>query len=97
MAVTVLLEVQTQDGKANDLLDVLKQILPDTRNYEGFMDIYVIQNQDSPNDITLVEEWESKPHYEKYLQWRTETGDFDKLGSFLTGPPSIKYFDKKDV
>ena len=97
MAVTVLLEAQTQDGQADGLLDFLKQILPDTRNYEGYIDINVIQDQDNPNTIILVEKWETKSHYEKYLQWRTENGDIDKLGSFMTGPPSIRFFNRKDA
>ena len=96
MAVTILLEAYAKDGSVDELIDILNnKIFPDTRTYDGFIDIYIIQDQDNPNTIFLVEEWESKSNYDSYLQWRTERGDIDTLVSFLTGPPTIRYFKKR--
>jgi len=35
--------------------------------------------------------------YEKYLAWRTERGDIEKLSGWLAGEPSIRYFDNAGV
>ncbi len=97
MAVTVLLDLQSQPNKVDTLLQTLKQILPDTRAYKGFIDIEVVQNQDDPTNIVFVEKWESRSHFEKYFAWRTETGAIEALGAMLSAPPSIRYLDTKDV
>jgi len=58
------------------------------------LDVY--QNQDDSDVMVLVENFESKAHYEKYLAWREETGVLQKLGAALEGPPSIRFFDLTD-
>ena len=97
MAVTVLLELKAKSGTGGGLVGVFKQILPDTRAFDGNIGVTVLQNQDDPDTLVLVEEWETKPHYEKYLAWRTETGAMDQLAPALDAPPSIRYFDTADA
>ena len=97
MAVTVLLELQVKEDQINTMLETMKAILPDTRAYDGCLGVDVVQNQDEPANIILIEKWESKPHYEKYLAWRTETGFIEKMGAVLSAPPSIRYFDPRDA
>ena len=46
--------------------------------------------------MLFYEVWDSRDHQEKYLAWRTETGLMDKLGPFLTAPPTISYYDQFD-
>ena len=46
--------------------------------------------------VLFYEIWDSRPHQEKYLAWRTETGLMDKLGPYLAAPPVISYYDKFD-
>ena len=97
MAITVLLDLQAQADKVDALIKTFKEILPDTRAYDGCIGVDVQQNQDDKTNIVLVEQWESRAHYEKYFAWRNESGAMEKLGSMLAGPPSIKYFDKQDA
>jgi quinol monooxygenase YgiN len=97
VSILVLLEGQIQSDKISDVKLSLAQLLPDTRSYDGCQGIDVHFNMDDPGNMVMVEKWESRGHYEKYLQWRTETGVMDKLGSMLTGPPSIRYFERADV
>ena len=97
MAVTVFLELNAQPAQADALKALFKEILPDTRAYDGCIGVEVVDNQDDKANIVLVESWESRGQYEKYLGWRQETGFVDKLGGFLAGPPSIRYFDKVDA
>ncbi len=97
MSCTVLLELKVKPGTGDEVLATLKGILPDTRSYDGNIGINVIRNLDDQDVLVLVEEWESKAHYEKYLAWRTETGVMDTLMEMVAEPPSIRYFDPTDA
>ena len=97
MAVIVILEVKAKPGTGNDLVSTFKELLPDTRAYEGIIDINVLQNQDDPDSLIAYERWETRAHYEKYLAWRTETGVIDALDEATVGEPSIRYFDVTDA
>ena len=97
MATTVILEVKAKPGTGNEVLAKFKEVLPDTRGYDGCISLDTLQNQEDPDTIMLVENWESKAHYDKYLAWRKETGAFDQLASALAGEPSIRYFDLTDA
>jgi quinol monooxygenase YgiN len=52
---------------------------------------------DETGNLVVYERWDSRPHYEKYLAWRTETGTMASLGTKLKAPPSIRYFERVDV
>lgn len=97
MTVSVLLEVHGKPGNAQMLKDTFKKILPDTRAYDGCQGVEVVANQDDPECILLIERWESRSHYEKYLGWREETGFVAELVDMLDQPPSIRYFDPVDA
>ena len=45
----------------------------------------------------LVEQWQSRAHYEKYFAWREETGAMAQLGDALVAPPSLRYLDPTDA
>ena len=93
MACTVILDLQVQPDHVDTLKGVFKDILGDTRAYDGCISVDVVHNQDESANLLLVEQWESRAKYEKYLGWREETGALEQLGSMLAAPPSIKYFD----
>ncbi len=97
MSCTVLLELKVKPGTGDEVLATLKSILPDTRSYDGNISMYVIRNQDDPDVLVAVEEWESKAHHEKYLAWRTETGVMDTLMEVVAEPPILRYFDPTDA
>jgi quinol monooxygenase YgiN len=97
MGCTVVLEIKLK----SDMIDVGKQtfkaILPDTRAYDGCAGVDVIENQDEAGNLVLIESWESRAKYEKYLGWRAETGALEKLGALCEGAPSIRFFDSVDA
>ena len=47
--------------------------------------------------MIAVEEWGTREDHQKYAAWRTETGAVDRIVSMLSGPLSIRYFDKTDA
>ena len=96
MAIRVILEVQVKQGSEAAAMKYFRDALPDTRSYAGCRHIDMAENTEKPGNLLLVEEWDSRPHYEKYLAWRTETGFVATLGGMLAGPPSIRYFELVD-
>ena len=97
MSVMVLLEAPVKGDQISNIKSSLAGLLPETRAYEGCQGMDVYFNVDDAGNMVVVEHWSSRPHHEKYLGWRTETGVMDKLGSMLAGPPSIRYFERADA
>ncbi|MFQ6092923.1 MAG: putative quinol monooxygenase [bacterium] len=97
MSVLVLLEAQIKSEDVSDMKSYLAEILPDTRAYDGCQAIDAYFNTEDVGNMVLVEHWDSRARYEKYLAWRTETGVLDKIGAMTAGPPSIRYFERIDA
>ena len=59
MSIMVLVDFDIKEGKLDEFLKILEEILPDTRSYNGclFLKTCVYESQ---NKICLVEEWEIK-------------------------------------
>ena len=97
MAITVTLAFSVIPERAEEFKSLLKEMLPDTRAYDGCESVEVYQDQDHPGLIYLVEDWEFKEHQQRYQAWRDETGIGETVGPFLAGEPKFNYFDKQDI
>ena len=97
MSVMVLLSAPVKPEEVSNLKSTLAELFPETRVYDGCHGIECYFEQDDPNSLVFVEHWDSREVHQKYLQWRTETGVMDAFGAMLSGPPSIRYFDKADT
>ena len=94
MSVLVLVEGPVSPENIADMKAYMAEILPDTRAYDGCNGVDAYFNMDDPCNMILVEYWDTRTHHEEYVGWRTETGVMDKIGTMLSGPPSIRYFEK---
>ena len=97
MAVSVILEVKAKPGTGDELVAFFRSILPETRAFEGCTSVETLQNSDDADNVVLVEMWEDREQYEKYLAWRRERGTTDRLMEALAEPPSIRHFDVTDA
>ena len=97
MSVLVLLEISAKPENIGDLTDFLKSELHATRGFDGCNGLTFHKHQDDPTTIIAVEDWDSRQQYEKYLAWRTDRGDFEKLVGWMHGDPSIRFFDNLGV
>lgn len=93
MAVTVTLGLQIKLDRLDEFKNVLREILPDTRAFSGCQDIRVIENQDSPGSITILEGWDPKENHIRHMTWRTEIGTMEALAGFVEAEPAITYYD----
>ncbi|MEC7961373.1 MAG: hypothetical protein VX163_02950, partial [Pseudomonadota bacterium] len=77
--------------------DYLRDILVDTRAYEGCIRLDTYHEMEN-SKVLLIEEWEKIENQESYMQWRIETGLVEALTEFLDGELIIKkYYPKRDV
>jgi quinol monooxygenase YgiN len=97
MSVQTLVEVNVKPESVNEFKSFLKDAFPDTRAFKGCLGIELQINQDEPTNMIAVEEWETREDHQKYAAWRTETGFLERISSMLSGPLSIRYFDKTDA
>lgn len=93
MKIMVQFELTAQNEKSKEIQSFFGQILNDTREYNGCHGAKISKSQKHENKFILVEYWESQKHFDAYLNWRKEIGDFDTLGSMLTCAPEIQTFD----
>jgi len=97
MAITILLSGKAKDGQMSELLSLFKEILPETRSYEGCISLDMLVDEDIEGNFTLNEVWETRDHYQTYFNWRVETGVLDKIVALVEGPPSINYMQIADA
>ena len=97
MTVRVILEATAKPGTGNDLVAFFRSILPQTRAFEGCRSVETLQNSDDADNVVLVEVWDTREHFERYLAWRQEGSTGEQLGQAVAKPPSIRHFDVTDA
>ena len=75
----------------------ITQLVPECRNYDGCQSADAQFDVDEPGTMVLVQQWESRSHHEKYLQWRVDSGVMAELESMLVHSPSIRNFEQADA
>ncbi len=80
MPATVTLAFSLKPERGEEFKSLLRELLPDTRAYDGCQSVDVYQDQDNSGSICLVEDWESKAHQQRYQAWRDETGIAKTVG-----------------
>lgn len=96
MSVTITLEVEAKEGNLDALKNMFIETLPDTRKFEGCNEVCAYTDEDKPNTVFMIENWDSREKYEKYIAWRGETGAMETLVALVSGPPTIRFFEKFD-
>ena len=97
MAVTVLVNFVAKPEANDQLMAMMKDALPHTREYDGCLGVEAVNNLDRNGDLVLIEKWETREKYDAYMAWRVETGMIDAVGPMLEGEPSIKYYETVDI
>ena len=97
MAVRVIVDVKAKPGTGGEVVAFFRSILPETRAYEGCTGVHTLQNHDDPDNVMLVEEWESHAQHKEYLAWQRERGTSSRLIEALAEQPSVRYFDVTDA
>lgn len=88
------MNIPVRGRRLTGMLDALNEKLPDTLAYEGCSEVNVCTNLDEgPDKIEVLSKWETKAHYDKYLNWRIETGALEAMSVFFAGEPVFRFLD----
>ena len=97
LALKVTMGLKIEWTRLDEFKQILQEVLPDTRVFPGCISVEVLEHHDAPGGITLMEEWESLEDQVEYINWLTETGMMQTLGSFIEAEPEIIYYEKLDI
>lgn len=97
MSVKVIVQMAAKPDSVDAIKALWRDIMADTRAFDGCIDIYVYEDQDDPGSFALIETWESRAQYDKYLAWRTETGLVDQIVAMAAGDLNFGFYDKTDI
>ena len=95
MSVMVTAEFVLKPETADQVIQTMIEILPDTRAYDGCQSVKSYYEKET-HSLLLVEIWESSEHQQKYLGWRVETGLVDQVGAMLAAPPAFRTFEIRE-
>ena len=71
---------------------VLRDILSDTRSFNGCLGVDVLVDSTDPAHVLVVEQWASLEHDAAYRAWRAGDGA-SGLGELLAAPPVLTHFE----
>jgi len=90
MSHIVIMEGHVVPEKLDDCVKLLAENrLEVTKNYEGCEGCFGSVNNEELV-VTLWTRWQSAEHFDEYLKWRTQRGDFAEVLAFFDGEPKIK-------
>ena len=91
MTLTVLLDLRLKIEAVATAPALLREILTDTRAFDGCLGVDVLVDAQDPTHLILQERRASTEADAAYRTWRAGPGA-SGLGSLLTGPPHISQF-----
>ena len=97
MSVLVTLSVKGKPESAEELRNWFREEIRHSRDFDGCNEISVHVDQDDPNHLFVLANWDSRQHHEKYVSWRAEKGDVERVGGWLTAELVAHYFDNVDM
>jgi quinol monooxygenase YgiN len=95
-AVKVVIESHMIPEKIEELEGFLADNLSNVRGFKGCCGVDVYFNK-AENRMIFDEKWKSIAHHQEYIQSISNSGVLRQLGSYLIGPPEIKYFELLDL
>ena len=92
MTITVHLDLQLAPGSVALAPGLLREILADTRAFEGCLSVEVLVDLENPAHVILSETWESAEADAAYRAWRAGPGA-TQLGTLLVAAPVLTAFE----
>ena len=96
MTVVAQLDLQLQPESLDKAYQVLREVLADTRNFDGNLGVDVLIDRDDPAHVIAHERWASIEHDSAYRAWRATEAGASTLGTVLAGPPTLTFFTVSD-
>ncbi len=92
MPITAHLDLTLKTESLATAPAVLRDILADTRAFDGCLGVEVLTDSADPEHFLVVEQWASLEHDAAYRAWRAGDGA-SALGDLLAAPPVLTRFE----
>ncbi|MBG6214812.1 quinol monooxygenase YgiN [Cryobacterium sp. CAN_C3] len=92
MTLTVFLDLQLKPEAVAAAPAMLREILAQTRAFDGCLGVDVLVDTESATHVILLERWASAEADAIYREWRAGAGATE-LGSLLASAPKISQFE----
>ena len=92
MSIIVVMNLSVKDESLDELKKYFKEILPDTRSFEGCQGVQLYESKEEPTKLIIHAKWVSEEVQKKYIEWRMETGALEKLMPMLSEPPNMQVY-----
>ena len=93
MSQTLIYDLRSRDGKADELLTALGQGRDFGLTVEGCESYEVFQSTDDPHDFVMIKRWatqeQQREHFKKNV---VESGMLDRVVPLMTAPPKDRWF-----
>jgi quinol monooxygenase YgiN len=93
MSINIITQFKSKPGRADDLIALIRKLLPESLLHAGCEEVAIRQNQDEPDDIISAQKWTSRRHYEEYMAWRTKNGVTAQFQELLSSDLQVRYFN----
>src|SRR5262245_14183761 len=84
----VTIEFTARPGRRRDLEGYLATLLPDTRAFDGSLDVMAFVPEGVEDAVVIQERWESSAAYDAYVAWREQRDDMRPLLELVSDPPA---------
>jgi quinol monooxygenase YgiN len=94
MTSAIIFEAKIKEGKLKEFVDIVKRYIPDMNDFAGFQGAY-INSKTKTGSVYIYQRWESVDCYQKYAEWRKQSGVLDVMMSYFKEQPKITTFPRE--
>jgi len=88
----VIAKIKARPGKANDLLSLLSTLVEPTRKEPGCISYKLLQNNEDPTDVALIEEWQNSTALQSHFATKHFKDALVKLPNLVASEPDIQRY-----
>jgi quinol monooxygenase YgiN len=88
----IIVRIKARADKVNELLSVLGSLVEPTRKEVGCMSYELLQHNEDPTDLTLVEEWQNENALELHMAAKHFKDAMTKLPTLVAAEPDIRKY-----
>jgi quinol monooxygenase YgiN len=94
MSTLITNEFHGKPARGGDVLSLLLELAPESAGRPGCQHISILRNQDDPDSVIGLTQWEARQNWDDYLAWRTASGFTATFDEMLARPMMIRYWDE---
>jgi quinol monooxygenase YgiN len=88
----VVARIKARPDKVNELLSVLSSLVEPTHKEPGCLSYELLQHNEDPTDLTLVEEWQDENALELHIATKHFKDAMTKLPNLVAVKPDIRKY-----